>query len=89
MITDEIRAELFAAQDTKYRDFQAKLIPGADPSSVIGVRTPEVRKIAKRLIRREDAEEFLDEISKRKWIKIEHVAGPGKAGSERKNGTEK
>ena len=65
MIKDEIRAELFAAQDTKYRDFQAKLIPGADPSSVIGVRTPEVRKIAKRLIRREDAEEFLHDLPHR------------------------
>lgn len=65
MIKDEIRGELFAAQDTKYRDFQAKLIPGADPSSVIGVRTPEVRKIAKRLIRREDAEEFLHDLPHR------------------------
>jgi hypothetical protein len=41
------------------------------------------------LFTQEDAEEFLDEISRRKWIKIEHVAGPGRAGSERKNGTEK
>ena len=62
MITDEIRAELFAAQDTKYRDFQAKLIPTADPSAVIGVRTPEIRKIAKRMIRRVDAEGFLSDL---------------------------
>lgn len=27
MITDKIQKELFAKQDTAYRDFQAKLIP--------------------------------------------------------------
>ena len=35
----------------KYRDFQKKLIPTVDPESVIGVRTPELRKLAKQLAR--------------------------------------
>ncbi len=47
MITEEIRARLFALQDTKYRDFQEKLIPGIAPGSMIGVRTPELKKLAK------------------------------------------
>ena len=47
MTTDEIRARLFALQDVKYRDFQAKLIPGITGETVIGVRTPELRKLAK------------------------------------------
>ena len=58
-MANEIRKELFALQDTKYRDFQVKLIPTVDPETVIGVRTPELRKYAKQLIKSEDIEEFL------------------------------
>lgn len=47
MTTDEIRARLFALQDVKYRDFQAKLIPGVPKETIIGVRTPELRRFAK------------------------------------------
>ena len=47
MITDDIRAALFAAPDLKYRDFQAKLIPNLAGDTMIGVRTPELRKMAR------------------------------------------
>ena len=60
MITDEIKEELFNLQDEKYRDFQAKLIPTVSPDTVIGVRTPELRKYASQLVKREDVQEFLD-----------------------------
>ena len=43
MITDEITTKLFSLQDTAYRDFQVKLIPGMDAQKEIGVRTPELR----------------------------------------------
>ena len=46
-----MKEELFKLQDVKYRDFQKKLIPTVDPESVIGVRTPELRKLAKQLAR--------------------------------------
>lgn len=59
MILDEIRSELFKMQDTAYRDFNSKLIPTVDKSLFIGVRTPELRKYAKQLAKREDIEEFL------------------------------
>ena len=62
MITDEILNELFKLQDVKYRDFQAKLIPTMNPENVIGVRTPELRKLAKQLAKREDVDEFLDSL---------------------------
>ena len=62
MITEEIRKELFAKQDIKYRDFQAGLIPGYEPEMMIGVRTPELRRYAKELSRREDAGVFLDKL---------------------------
>lgn len=59
MILDEIRNELFKMQDIAYRDFNSKLIPTLDKSLFIGVRTPELRKYAKQLAKREDIEEFL------------------------------
>jgi len=60
MILDEIRNELFKMQDTAYRDFNSKLIPTVDKSLFIGVRTPELRKYAKQLAKREDIEDFLN-----------------------------
>ena len=59
MITEEIQKELFEQQDEKYRDFQAKLIPTAAPESVIGVRTPALRKMAKQYAKKDDIDEFL------------------------------
>ena len=65
MLNDEIREELYRLQDQKYRDFQSKLIPTADPDTVIGVRTPELRKFAKQLIKREDIAVFLNDLPHR------------------------
>ena len=62
MITDEIKTLLFDLQDEKYRDFQGKLIPGSVPETMIGVRTPELRKLAKQLSKREDIDEFLNDL---------------------------
>ena len=62
MIIDEIRKELYTMQDVKYRDFQAKLIPTAKPDTVIGVRTPQLRKYAGQLLKREDISVFLDDL---------------------------
>ena len=62
MICDEIREELFNLQDVEYREFQAKLIPSASPDAVIGVRTPALRKYASQLVKREDIQEFLDDL---------------------------
>ena len=59
VIFDEIKDELFLQQDTVYRDFQAKLIPTIDKETVIGVRTPALRKMAKQLAKREDIDTFL------------------------------
>ena len=58
-ITDEIREALSAQKDIAYRDFQAKLIPTIDKETVIGVRTPALRKMAKQFAKREEIGEFL------------------------------
>ena len=62
MINEEIREELFRLQDVKYRDFQAKLIPNRAPETVIGTRTPELRKLARQLVKREDIDTFLHDL---------------------------
>ena len=59
MYTD-IQKELFSLQDKKYRDFQSKLIPTVDAASLIGVRTPELRKFARQLAKDGSAEAFLE-----------------------------
>ena len=65
MITEEIRDELFALQDIKYRDFQAKLIPNINPEAMIGVRTPDLRKLAKQFVKRDDVDVFLKNLPHR------------------------
>ena len=62
MITEEIREELFRLQDSKYREFQIKLIPNVAPDLVIGGRTPALRKYAKELAKREEIGEFLADV---------------------------
>ena len=51
-----IQQHLFALQDLKYRDFHAKLVPGMDVNDIIGVRTPDLRKLAKQLAKDERRE---------------------------------
>ncbi len=55
----DIRARLFSLSDEKFRDFNAKLIPNIDKSTVIGVKTPELRKLAKALMKSGEADGFL------------------------------
>ena len=44
-----IRQELYALQDLKYRAFNSSLIPNIEKQTIIGVRVPEIRKLAKKL----------------------------------------
>lgn len=54
-----VQSHLFSHQDLKYRDFQCKLMPTVNPDTVIGVRTPELRKFSKELEKMPEAVEFL------------------------------
>lgn len=58
-IEEQIQNRLFELQDLKYRDFQRRLMPTVDPETVIGVRTPEMRKLAKEFSKTPEAMEFL------------------------------
>lgn len=62
---DEIECRLKDMQDEQYRLFQAKLMPGVDPGRIIGVRTPQLRKLAKELAKRPEVEVFLKELPHR------------------------
>ena len=49
-----IKEELFKLQDEKFGDFNSRLIPGVDRKKVIGVKTPELKKFAKIILRKYD-----------------------------------
>ena len=56
----EIVDLLYSKQDVKYRDFQAPLFPNIDKEKMIGVRTPELKKLAKELNGRDLAKRFIE-----------------------------
>ncbi|MBQ7275461.1 MAG: DNA alkylation repair protein [Clostridiales bacterium] len=53
---------LMELQDTGYRDMQKKIIPTVDPDSIIGVRTPALRALAKEMLKSGDYKSFLNEL---------------------------
>ena len=54
--------QLAACRSEKYRDFQSKLVPNIPKETILGVRTPEMRRIAKQLRGTAEAEAFLTEL---------------------------
>ncbi len=62
MKRDDIVNELFRLQDEKYAAMQRKIIPTVAPERVIGVRTPELRTLAKKLYKDNDISFFLESL---------------------------
>ena len=62
MIKDDIRRELYALQDIEYKKLQERIINTVPEDSVIGVRTPELRRLAKEFSKRDDIGEFLSDL---------------------------
>lgn len=58
-MNDTILKRLYDLRDGGYREFQSRLIPNIPEETIIGVRTPELRKLAKELCGTPEAEEFL------------------------------
>lgn len=58
----KVATDLFKLKDDTYAKFTAKLIPNIDSSSIIGVRTPELRKYAKEFIKDECFNDFMNEL---------------------------
>ena len=59
---EAIEKLLFELRDEEYAQFQAKLTPSVDPELFIGVRVPEVRKLAKQLKNDPMVDAFLKEL---------------------------
>ena len=58
----KIQKELFALQDKEYMRFLSKLTPNISEDTIIGVRIPEIRKLAKKLVKNNEYEDFLKEL---------------------------
>ena len=61
----EILDELFALRDEKYHAFQSHLVPTLDPETMIGVRMPGIRALAKRIRGTDTAAAFMAELPHR------------------------
>lgn len=59
---NKLQKRLFELQDLKYRDLLSKLLPGIDKETIIGIRTPVLRKFAKEFAKTEETEAFLQEL---------------------------
>ena len=57
-----VRERLFALRDLPYRDFLCPLIPTVPAETVLGVRTPALRALAKELRDTPEAAAFLAEL---------------------------
>ncbi len=47
-LENSIQSELLSLRDAQYQAFQARLLPNLAPETIIGVRTPQLRALAKR-----------------------------------------
>ncbi len=57
-----IQKQLFLLHDKKYREFHSKLIPTIDKKTIIGVRVPVLRNIAREISATAEAEMFLQNL---------------------------
>ncbi len=55
----EIQKKLLSFQDKKYKEFNSKLIPNIPCECQIGVRIPDIRRLAKEIRNTDEAEKFL------------------------------
>ena len=56
---------LAACSNEEYRDFQSRLVPNVPKETILGVRTPDMRKIAKEIKGTSEAESFLIQLPHR------------------------
>lgn len=64
-IAYDIESSLQSLRDKKYARFMAPLMPTITPERIIGVRTPDLKKLAKTLAKRDDVELFLNALPHR------------------------
>ena len=57
--------KLLEAKDDRYREFQARLVPNIPSETILGVRTPDMRKIAREVSGTPYRDEFLSQLPHR------------------------
>ncbi len=57
-----VRSRLEALSDSEYKKFNGSLIPSVDANSIIGVRTPALKSLAKDMIREGISVDFIKEL---------------------------
>ena len=55
-----MREKLLKLKDEKYKEFNSKLLPNID--NVLGVRVPDLRKLAKELAKTENWQDYKDDL---------------------------
>lgn len=55
----DFRSEIEKNRDERYADFQHRLLPTLPADSIVGVRTPVLRELAKRMAKEDDVDVFL------------------------------
>ncbi len=71
---EDILTFLLSSKDEKYKDFTSSLIPTVDKSTVIGVRTPLLRTLAKELTNTELMHLYLNTLP-HKYLEENHLHG--------------
>ena len=54
--------KLIEEKDDEYKKFQARLVPDIPPETIVGVRTPQMRRIAKEVFESGYRDEFLSDL---------------------------
>ena len=63
----------------KFRDFQSKLVPNIPKETILGVKTPDMRKIAKEINGTSEAEAFLADLPHKYYEEnLVHASGQRK-----------
>ena len=57
-----IKDKLFEMQDLEYKAFHSRLMPTISPETIIGVRTPALRKFAKEIAKYDVVEDFIADL---------------------------
>ena len=63
--SEYIKQRLEELRDETYRDFHSKLMPETDPAVIIGVRMPQLRKLAKEISVMPEACRFMKQLPHR------------------------
>ena len=54
--------ELNKVKSEEYKEFQSKLVPNISKDIILGVKTPEMRSIAKKIFVSKDCDKFLNDL---------------------------